>query len=220
MKKTNTNTTELVFIIDRSGSMHGLEADTIGGFNSMLDKQKKEDGKAYVTTVLFDTDEKVLHDRMEFNSVNSMTDKDYCAGGCTALFDAVGNAIEHISSIHKYARSEDVPENTMFVIITDGMENASRKFSKRKVKELIEHKKKKYGWEFIFIGANIDAAETAEDFGIDRERAVNYIADSEGTQVVYEAVCENVSKVRKGVGMSRSWSASIERDYNRRKKGE
>ena len=219
MKKTN-NTTELVFIIDRSGSMHGLESDTIGGFNSMIEKQKKEDGKAYVTTVLFDTEETVLHDRMEINNVSPMTDKDYYAGGCTALFDAVGNAVEHIASIHKYARREDVPGNTMFVIITDGMENASRKFSKRKLRELIESQKKKCGWEFVFIGANIDAVETAEDFGIDKECAVDYIADSKGTQLVYDAVCENVSNVRSGAGMDSAWSASIKRDYRSRKKSQ
>ena len=220
MKKTErtNNTTELVFILDRSGSMHGLEADTIGGFNSMIEKQKKEEGRTYVTTVLFDNNEIVLHDRAELGKVSPMTEKDYYVGGCTALFDAVGNAVKHIASIHKYARKEDVPANTMFVIITDGMENASRRFSRAALKELIEHKKEKYGWEFIFIGANIDAAETAESFGIGRERAVNYIADSEGTQVVYDAVCANVSNLRCGRAIDKSWSEKINADYAKRKK--
>ena len=217
MKKTN-NTTELVFILDRSGSMQGLEADTIGGFNSMIEKQKKEDGKTYVSTVLFDGRETLLHDRVELGRVKPMTDRDYYVGGCTALYDAVGNAIKHIASIHKYARKEDVPANTMFVIITDGMENASKHYSRYALKEMIEHEKEKYGWEFIFIGANIDAAETAESFGIDRDRAVNYIADSEGTQVVYDAVCANVSSVRCGKAIDESWSKKINADYAKRKK--
>ena len=211
------NTTELVFILDRSGSMHGLEADTIGGFNSMLDKQKAQDGKAYVTTVLFDTDEIVLHDRLELQKIKPLTSKDYFVGGCTALYDAIGNAVKHIADIHKYARKEDVPAHTMFVIITDGMENASKNYSRIKIKEMIEHEKEKYGWEFIFIGANIDAAETAESFGIGRDRAANYIADSKGTEVVYESVTKNISAIRVNRAIDECWCEAIEADYKERR---
>lgn len=158
MKK---NLTELVFILDRSGSMQGLEGDTIGGFNAMIEKQKKEPGKALVSTVLFDDLTEVLHDRVKLDEVRPITEKEYDVGGCTALLDAVGGAIHHIGNIHKYARSEDVPEHTLFVITTDGMENASRRYLAQKVKEMIGRQKEKYGWEFLFLGANIDAVETA-----------------------------------------------------------
>ena len=172
--------TEIVFILDRSGSMHGLEADTIGGFNSMMEKQKKnsgDDGEAYVSTVLFDDFSRVLHDRIPIENVSEMTDNDYYVGGCTALLDALGGAIHHIGNIHKYARKEDVPEKTLFVIITDGMENASRNYSYEMIQKMVKRQQKKYGWEFIFIGANIDAVMEAGRFGIRPERAVNYVCD-------------------------------------------
>ena len=217
MKKNNNNITELVFILDRSGSMGGLESDTIGGFNSMLNKQKKEDGRAYVSTVLFDHETEVLHDRVPIEKVPELTDKDYTVRGCTALLDAIGSAIHHIGNVHKYARPEDVPEHTMFVIITDGMENASRRYSGREIKRKIEKEKSKYGWEFLFIGANIDAIATARNFGISEDRAVNYKADRQGTGVVYESVCEAVSNVRNGQCLAPSWSQSIQNDYNKKR---
>ena len=217
MKKNNNNITELVFILDRSGSMAGLESDTIGGFNSMLNKQKKEDGRAYVSTVLFDHETEVLHDRVPIEKVPELTDKDYTVRGCTALLDAIGSAIHHIGNVHKYARPEDVPEHTMFVIITDGMENASKRYSGREIKRKIEKEKSKYGWEFLFIGANIDAIATARNFGISEDRAVNYKADRQGTGVVYESVCEAVSNVRNGQCLAPSWSQSIQNDYNKKR---
>lgn len=217
MKNTN-NTTELVFILDRSGSMAGLEADTIGGFNSMIEKQKKQDGKCYVSTVLFDDSIEVIHDRAELSSVRKMTTQDYFVGGCTALIDAIGSSIRHIANIHKYARPEDVPQNTMFVITTDGMENASRQFSSDEVKRMIKKEKEKYGWEFIFIGANIDAVETAKQFGIGSDRAVNYHADSKGTEVLYNTVSQVVSNVRMCAPMQTNWSDNINKDFKSRNK--
>ncbi len=213
----NNNITELVFILDRSGSMGGLESDTIGGFNSMLAKQKKEEGTAYVSTVLFDHETEVLHDRVPIDKVAPMTDKDYTVRGCTALLDAIGKSVHHIGNIHKYARSEDVPSHTLFVITTDGMENASRAYSGKDIKRLIEKQQKRYGWEFLFIGANIDAIATAKSFGIDENRAVNYHADRQGTGVVYEAVCKAVSGMRRGKSLEPSWSASIQEDYENRR---
>lgn len=219
MKNTNkNNTTELVFILDRSGSMAGLEADTIGGFNSMIEKQKKQDGKCYVSTVLFDDRIEVIHDRAELSSVRKMTTQDYFVGGCTALIDAIGSSIRHIANIHKYARPEDVPQNTMFVITTDGMENASRQFSSDEVKRMIKKEKEKYGWEFIFIGANIDAVETAKQFGIGSDRAVNYHADSKGTEVLYNTVSQVVSNVRMCAPMQTNWSDNINKDFKSRNK--
>ena len=203
------NITELVFILDRSGSMSGLEKDTIGGFNSMIEKQKKQEGKAYVSTILFDNESEVLHDRVALDRINPMTDDDYYVRGCTALLDAIGGAIKHIGNIHKYARKEDVPQHTMFVITTDGMENASRMYSSDKVKKMIEHQKKKYGWEFLFIGANIDAVETASCFGIDSDRAVNYHADQQGTRVLYDTVAEAVCNVRASKPLTASWGNKI-----------
>lgn len=217
MKKTNNNITELVFILDRSGSMAGLEKDTIGGFNSLINKQKKQEGKCYVSTVLFDHETLVLHDRLDLQNVNPLTDKDYQVRGCTALIDAIGSSIHHIANIHKYARPEDIPQNTMFVIMTDGMENASKKYSSKKVKEMIEHEKKEYGWEFLFIGANIDAVETAGHFGIAANRAVNYNADSEGTGVVYDTLSDTVCCMRACAPLSDDWSTCIDKDYNSRK---
>lgn len=221
MKKTekiNNSITELVFILDRSGSMSGLESDTIGGFNGMIEEQKKKDGKCFVTTVLFDHEILTLHDRLALEKIKKMTEKDYQVRGCTALLDAIGNSINHIGNIHRYARAEDVPENTVFVIITDGLENASREYSSDKVKKMIEEKKKKDGWEFLFIGANIDAVETASHIGISRDRAVNYHADSMGTDVVYATVSNAVSCVRQCAPLQADWSEEIDKDYKKRKR--
>ena len=212
------NITELVFILDRSGSMSGLEADTIGGFNAMIEKQKKVDGKCFVSTVLFDNESEVIHDRVELENVNPMTDDDYTVRGCTSLYDAIGGAIRHIGNIHKYARPEDVPENTMFVITTDGMENASHFYNNKQVKDMIERQKEKYGWEFIFVAANIDAVETAGRYGIDADRAVNYHADSKGTQIVYETVAQAVCNVRASKELRGDWSEKIDEDYRNRGK--
>ena len=215
MKKTN-NLTEMVFILDRSGSMFGLEKDTIGGFNSMLAKQKNEEGRAFVTTVLFDNEYKIIHDRLSVKDVPEMTENDYKPRGSTALIDAIGRTIKHIVNIHKYQRREDVPENTIFVIITDGMENASHIYSSEQVKKMIEHEKEKYGWEFIFLGANIDAVETARQFGIAQDRAVNYKSDSRGTQLNYEVVSDAVSCCRMNAPLSADWSGRITADYKKR----
>ena len=209
--------TELVFILDRSGSMAGLEADTIGGFNAMIEKQKQEEGGCYVSTLLFDTTVDVIHDRLPLDKVPALTDKEYYVRGCTALLDAVGRAIHHIGNIHKYARKEDVPEKTLFVITTDGMENSSRQYSYDKVKKMIEKQKEKYHWEFIFLGANIDAVETAARYGISEDRAVNYNADSMGTEVVYAGVAEAVRSVRSCGTVSEDWSAEIAKDHKNRK---
>ena len=212
------NTTELVFILDKSGSMEGLEGDTIGGFNAMIDKQKQQDGDCYVSTVLFDDEIQVLHDRVRLESVTKMTPKDYAVGGCTALIDAIGQAIQHIGKIHKYAKTEDVPEHTMFVITTDGYENASHLYTSAQVKKMIERQKEKYGWEFLFIGANIDAVETAARYGIDSGRAVNYNADSKGTHVLYDTVSKAIGKVRCCGSVDASWSEEIDADYKKRGK--
>ena len=212
------NLTEIVFILDRSGSMGGLERDTIGGFNSMIEKQKKEDGEAYVSTVLFDNHQEVIHDRVNLQEIQPLTDREYYVRGSTALLDAIGGAIHHIGNIHKYAREEDRPEKTMFVITTDGMENASRKYDYNRVKAMIERQKEKYGWEFIFLGANIDAAKEAARFGISADRAVTYHADHKGTAVIYEAVCDAVCSVRASRPMSVDWKRSVEEDYKKRGK--
>ena len=211
------NLTELVFILDKSGSMHGLEADTIGGFNSLIEKQKKEDGKALVTTILFDDKTEVVHDRVDLEYIRKMTSEQYVTGGSTALLDAVGGAVSHIRKIHKYIRPEDVPAKTLFVITTDGMENASRHYTYDKVKKLIEHQKAKYGWEFIFLGANIDAAETAVSMGIGRDRAADYISDRAGTALNYSVISEITSAVRSGKGISADWKKRISEDKNGRK---
>lgn len=210
--------TELVFILDKSGSMHGLEADTIGGFNSLIEKQKKEDGKALVTTVLFDDKTEVVHDRVDLEYIRNMTSEQYVTGGTTALLDAVGGAVSHIRKIHRYIRPEDVPAKTLFIITTDGMENASRRYTYEKVKKLIKHQKEKYGWEFIFLGANIDAAETAVNMGISRDRAADYISDHEGTALNYSVLSEVTSAIRSGIGVSPDWSKSISDDISRRKR--
>ncbi|MBP3540552.1 MAG: VWA domain-containing protein [Clostridia bacterium] len=213
MKK---NLTELVFIIDRSGSMSGLESDTIGGFNSMIDKQRQEAGEALVSTVLFSTGNLVLHDRVDIARVKPMTRQDYLPGGCTALLDAIGGAIHHIGNVHKYARKEDVPEHTLFVITTDGLENASSRYTADKVRQMIQRQKDKYGWEFLFLGANIDAVETAREFGISQDRAVNYHADSIGTQLNYEVVGEAVAAMRCGAPLQPNWKQRIEEDFSTR----
>ena len=214
MKK---NLTELVFILDRSGSMMGLEADTIGGFNAMIEKQKKEAGEALVSTVLFDNDAQVIHDRVPLDRIPALTEKEYFVRGCTALLDAVGGAIHHIGNVHKYAREEDRPEKTLFVITTDGMENASRRYTYDKVRSMIQHEKEKYGWEFLFLGANIDAAREAARFGIGADRAANYHADHMGTGVIYEAVSEAVCQIRScAVPLSADWKEKIDADYNER----
>lgn len=210
--------TEIVFILDRSGSMAGLESDTIGGFNGMIARQQQEAGEALVSTILFDNTTEVIHDRVNLRTIPKMTDRDYTVRGCTALIDAIGGAIHHIATIHKYAREEDVPERTVFVITTDGMENASRNYSSDEVKQMIRNEKEKYGWEFIFLGANIDAVETAKSIGIDEELAVNYCADSEGTALVYEAASEAVHNVRTYAAPSSAWRNSIDRDFKKRNK--
>ena len=213
MKKNNL--TEIVFILDRSGSMGGLENDTIGGFNSLLKTQKAATGRAYVSTVLFDHESIVLHDRLPIDRVPEMTCRDYTVRGCTALLDAVGDAIHHIKNIHKYARRSDVPQRTLFVITTDGMENASRRYSSDDVKRMIEEQKKQ-GWEFLFIGANIDAIDTARRYGISEDRAVNYHADSQGTAVVFQAVNEAVGSVRNRRPLAPGWSKTINDDFKSR----
>ena len=205
--------TELVFILDRSGSMFGLEADTIGGFNSMLEKQKAVEGEAYVSTVLFNDDMHVLHDRVEIGNVKPLTVADYRAGGSTALLDAVGGAIHHIGNVHKYAREEDRPNKTLFVIITDGFENSSKRYTYQKVKSMIERQQKRYGWEFMFLGANIDAIAEAKRFGIREEMATEYICDEVGTALNYEAVSEVVSCLRESRPYCASWKKKIEKDY-------
>jgi len=209
--KKNNNITELVFILDRSGSMGGLEADTIGGFNGMIEKQKKEEGEAYVSTILFYNESEVIHDRVKLSEIRPMTEEDYYVRGCTALLDAIGDAVKHISNIHKYARPEDVPAHTMFVITTDGMENASRRYTYKEIKKLIG-KQKELGWEFLFIGANIDAVEVAERVGISKERTANYVSDSVGTSMVFQALAAPISAMRKNEAISREWAETLEED--------
>ena len=216
--------TELVFILDRSGSMSGLEADTIGGFNSLINKQKMEDGEALISTVLFDDRAEVLYDRIPLNRIEPMNDKQYYVRGCTALLDALGGAIHHIGNVHKYAREEDRPEKTIFIITTDGMENVSRRYTYAKVKALVERQRNKYGWEFLFLGANIDAIAVAGRFGVQANRAVNYECDSEGTQLNYDVLSKAVSRVRVCAAPTAAmafeecgdWAEEIREDYNRR----
>ena len=215
MKK---NLTEMVFILDKSGSMSGLEADTIGGFNGMIEKQKKEEGEALVSTVLFSDESHVIHDRVDLQKIEPMTDKQYYVGGCTALIDAIGSAIHHIGNVHKYAREEDRPEHTIFVITTDGMENASHRYTSDQVKAMVQRQKDKYGWEFLFLGANIDAVETAAHFGIEESRAVNYHCDPIGQNRVYEGVDRAVRSVRACAKVDIDWKKDIEEDFNTRKK--
>lgn len=218
------NLTELVFILDRSGSMSGLEADTIGGFNSMIKKQQKEEGEALVSTVLFDDQCEVLHDRVEISKIKKMTEDDYYVRGCTALLDAVGGAIHHIGNIHKYAREEDRPAKTLFIITTDGLENASRRYTFKDIKRMVERQKEKYNWEFLFLGANIDAIEVAGNMGIRKERAANFVCDAVGTAVNYSVLDKAISRVRKCKSSEMAcafadgaWKAEIDEDYEARK---
>ena len=214
MKK---NLTEIVFILDRSGSMAGLEADTIGGFNSLIEKQRKEAGEVCISTVLFDNYSEVIHDRLPLDKIPEMTRDVYYVRGCTALLDAVGGAVHHIGNVHKYAIEEDRPEHTLFVITTDGMENASRQYSYEQVRRMIERQKEKYGWEFLFLGANIDAAREAARFGIMEDRAVNYHCDSRGTTLNYEVVADTISDVRACRPIQASWKKRIVEDFKKRK---
>ena len=208
--------TELVFILDRSGSMSGLEKDTIGGFNSMIARQKREAGEALVSTVLFDSSCTVIHDRLPLSKVPPLTEREYFTQGCTALLDAVGGAIHHIGNVHKYARREDVPEKTMFIITTDGCENASRRYNYETVQRMIRHEKEKYGWEFLFLGANIDAAREAARFGIGADRAVNYKCDQAGTALNYEVIGEAVCCVRAAQPLGANWKVRIDADVKKR----
>ena len=216
--------TEIVFILDRSGSMGGLESDTIGGYNSLIEKQKKEEGEVYISTVLFDDVCEVLHDREALGRIKPMTDKEYYVRGCTALLDALGGAIHHISNVHKYARDEDRPEKTLFIITTDGQENSSSRYTYEKIKYMVERQKEKFGWEFLFLGANIDAIAEAGRFGIQAERAVNYHCDREGTAVNYRVLSETVSRVRRCSAqeldrvLAPTWKEEIEADYKSRGK--
>lgn len=217
--------TEVVFILDRSGSMSGLEADTIGGFNSMIEKQKREDGEAYISAVLFDGQTEVLYDRVPVDRVEPMNDRQYYVRGCTALLDALGGAIHHIANVHKYARPEDIPEKTLFIITTDGMENSSRRYTYGRVKDMVEHEKEKYGWEFLFLGANIDAIDVAGRFGIGADRALNYECDSIGTALNYQVLSDTISAVRRSESRADMddaifcCSAPIREDYARRHRG-
>ena len=210
--------TEIIFILDRSGSMEGLEKDTIGGFNSMMKKQASVPGDALVSTLLFDNDVEVIHDRLNIKDVPEMTSKEYYVRGCTALLDAVGGAIKHISMIHKYARKEDVPEKTLFIITTDGMENASRRYSYEDVRSMVEHQKSKHGWEFIFLGANIDAAAEASRYGIDSSMAVNYNCDSEGVGISFKVMEDVVRSYRNTCEVPKGWRKRIDYDFKSRGK--
>lgn len=213
-----TNITELVFILDKSGSMAGLESDTIGGYNAMLKKQQEEPGEALVTTVLFDDNYELLHDRTNIKGIRPITEKDYYVGGCTALLDAIGKTIHKIGNAQKHTAKEQRAAKVMFVITTDGLENASREYTFAKVRAMIERQKEKYEWEFIFLGANIDAISTAARFGISADRAANFHADSEGTRLNYEAVSHAVSELRASRPLTDSWKAEIDKDFRKRNK--
>ena len=214
MKK---NQTEMVFILDRSGSMHGLEADTIGGFNSMIEKQKSLEGEACVSTVLFNDESVVIHDRIDIRKIEPLTDRQYTVGGSTALVDAIGGAIDHIGNVHKYAREEDVPEHTVVVITTDGMENASRRYTADRVRSMIRRQEERYGWEFLFLGANMDAVQVASRYGIRRERAASYRSDRQGTALNYTVVAEAVGSLRCRGSIPDDWDEQIRRDMKSRK---
>lgn len=210
--------TELVFILDRSGSMSGLESDTIGGYNAMLKKQQQEAGEAVVTTVLFDDQYELLHDRINIKGIRPISAREYYVRGCTALLDAIGKTIQKIANVQQHTNEEERAEKVLFVITTDGMENASKEYSYKKIRSLVEKQQKKYGWEFIFLGANIDAIAAAADLGISADRSANYHADSAGTQLNYEAVSDAVSDLRKNRNIKASWKARIEEDFNQRRK--
>lgn len=213
----NKNLTELVFILDRSGSMSGLEADTIGGYNGLLEKQSKGVGEAAVTTVLFDDKYDMVHDHAAIKKVRPLTNKEYYARGMTGLLDAIGKTINHVGNRHKYAPDSEIPSKTMVVIITDGHENASREYTLPKVKAMIERQKEKYGWEFLFLGANIDAISTAAEFGIVPDRAVTYAADNVGTRMNFDAVSSVASCVRQNAPFSADWKKDIEKHNKKRK---
>ena len=213
-----TNLTELVFILDKSGSMSGLESDTIGGYNAMLKKQQEEPGEAIVTTVLFDDNYELLHDRINIKGIQSITEKEYFVGGSTALLDAIGKTIHKIGNAQRHTKEEQRADKVMLVITTDGMENASKEYNYEKIKKMVEYQKEKYGWEFIFLGANIDATSTAERFGISSDRAANYNADGEGTRLNYEVVSHVVSELRASRPITENWKAEIEEDFSRRSK--
>ena len=200
----------MVFILDRSGSMSGLERDTIGGYNSMLKKQRNERGEAIVSTVLFDDRCEVIHDRVPIERVRDLTENEYYARGCTAMLDAVGSAIHHIGNVHKYARPEDRPQKTLFIITTDGMENTSKYYSYSRVKKMIERQKNKYGWEFIFLGANIDSEKMGASIGIERSNSVNYVSDRVGTVLNYEVMSEVISGLRSTGALKKGWKEKIE----------
>lgn len=209
--------TDLVLILDRSGSMHGLERDTIGGYNSMLDKQRDGEGTVRVTTVLFDTDYEMLHNRQDIRTVEPMTDRQYQVRGCTALLDAIGRTIDRMVRAQRYSRPEDRADKVLFVIITDGMENSSHRYTMQQIRRMIEREKNEFGWEFLFLGANIDAIATASQFGIDADRAVNYHADSRGTALNYEAVSKAITHIRCSMEpMSAAWKAEIDEDFRSR----
>ncbi|MBR2802032.1 MAG: VWA domain-containing protein [Erysipelotrichaceae bacterium] len=212
----NKKLTELVFILDRSGSMSGLEGDTVGGFNSLIREQKEKEGKALVSLVLFNQQSEVLLDRKDLQEVKELEAKAYRVGGCTALIDALGGAIHHIGMVHRYIRKEDVPGKVLFVIMTDGLENASHQYSSDKVKKMIEEKKE-LGWEFLFLGANIDAVETAAEYGIDAGRAVRYHSDAVGTATNFGALKKAISDFRVTGAVDEDWCASIAEDYEERK---
>lgn len=214
MKK---NLAELIFILDRSGSMSGLESDTIGGYNSMLKKQMDSEGDAFITTVLFDDDYELLHDRINLKGVRPITEKEYFVRGTTALLDAIGKSIQKIINVQRNTSEDEKAEKILFVITTDGLENASREYSYAKIKAMIEHQKSKYGWEFIFLGANIDAVSEAEKFGIDSSRAAQYHNDKEGIELNYKAVSNAISELRFNNSLSSDWKSSIDDDYNKRK---
>ncbi len=219
-EKIHNGITEMVFILDRSGSMTGLESDTIGGFNSMIQEQKAKDGEAYVSTVLFDHEQEILHDRVKLSEVQPMTSKEYYTRGNTALLDAVGGAIQHVVNVYKHSTPQEIPEHTIFAIITDGYENASTQYSYAQVKSMIEHEQEKYGWEFLFLGSNIDAIGEASKIGIQANRAVNYMPDSQGTERVYESVGKVMCCMRApsycSSELDDSWREEIDADYNAR----
>ena len=216
MKK---NLTEIVFILDRSGSMAGLESDTIGGFNAMLEKQKKEPGEALISAVLFDDESSVIYDRVDIQKIEPMTERQYFVGGCTALLDAIGGAVRHIGNVHKYAREEDRPERTVFVITTDGLENASHRCSYRDVQKMVHRQQEKYGWEFLFLGANMDAIRVSRSFGIREDRAVRYACDGAGTALNYSVVSKTISRFRTGAAIEEDWCDEIREDYRERGEG-